>query len=249
MQTRWIRRLAGVTGLVAVVSLAQAADPVVPAATASALIKQDIAFLQKGLAKEPQRKQLPGLKATAIMVAAFAQEQMSGPDAAKMAALRDQALKVADLLAAKDYAKAKDAAKALDTPPAATSTGKVEIHKHAKFDISEAMAPYRSVRSGGMDMERNIRKQSKDPSDMALIKDLAAHSIILGEFTRHLPTGQASANAARLKKWEAYSDESISHAKDVLAEAGKAKPDKAILKKKLVVLDTSCTNCHNEYRD
>lgn len=249
MQTRWIRRLAGVAGLVAVVSLAQAADPVVPAATASAIIKQDIAFLQKGLAKEPQRKQLPGLKATAIMVAAFAQEQMAGPDAAKMAALRDQALKVADLLAAKDYAKAKDAAKALDAPPAAASTGKVEVHKHAKFDISEAMAPYRSARSGGMDMERNIRKQSKDASDMALIKELAGHSIVLGEFTKHLPTGQASANAARLKKWEGYSDEMIAHSRDVLAEASKPSPDKAVLKKKLLVLDASCTNCHNEFRD
>ncbi|MCZ2340295.1 MAG: hypothetical protein LC104_00690 [Bacteroidales bacterium] len=249
MQTRWIRRLAGITGLVAVVSLAHAAESAIPAATASDIIKQDIAFLQKGLAKEPQRKQLPGLKATAIMVAGLAQEQMTGPNTAKMAALRDQALKVADLLAAKDYAKAKDAAKALDTPPASTATAKVEVHKHAKFDISEAMAPYRSSRSGGMDMERNIRSQSKSASDLTLIKDIAGHSVILGEFTKHLPTGQAAVNAARKKKWEDYSDEMIKHSKEILAEASKASPDKAALKKKLVVLDTSCTNCHNEFRD
>lgn len=248
MRTRSIRRLAGIAGFVAVVGLATAAETAVPETTAAELIKQDIALLQKGLAKEPQRKQVPGLKATAMMIAYYAQQQTAGPKGAEMAGLRDQALKVAEALAAKDYAKAKDAAKALGTP-ATGAKDPVELHKMHKIDISEIMAPFRSERSGGLNIERDIRNQAKNITDIKLVAAIGGRTIALGEYTLHLPTGQATANAARKKKWDDYTKEMINHAKEIVMEADKPSPNKDMLKKKLIALDASCTNCHNDYRD
>jgi hypothetical protein len=248
MRIRSIRRLAGLAGVAAVIGLATAAETTIPESTTAELIKQDIAFLQKGLAKEPQRKQVPGLKATAMMIAYYAQQQLGGPKAAEMAGLRDQALKVAEALAAKDYAKAKDAAKALSSP-ATGPTNPVELHKMHKIDISEIMAPFRSDRSGGMNIERDIRAQAKTVTDIPLVATIAGRTVAIGEYTLYLPTGQAAANPARKKKWEDYTKEMLGHAKEIVSEASKPSPDKALLKKKLQALDASCTNCHNDYRD
>ena len=249
MPIRWIRRLAGVAGVVAIVGLTTAAETAIPKKTSDALVAEDIAFLQKGLAKEPQRKELPGLKATAMMVAAHAQAQMTGPNAAKMAGLRDQALKVAAALDEKEYGQAKEAAQGLENPPPSQSTKPVELHKMHDFEIDEVMAPFRSGRSGGMEIERNLRKESRTATDVKLIEAIAGRTAILGEFTKKMPTGQAAANPARLKKWEDYSDDMIGHAKAITEETAKPTPDMELLQKKLLVLDASCTNCHNDYRD
>ena len=247
--TRWIRRLAGVAGVVAVVGLTTAAETALPKKTADALVTEDIDFLQKGLAKEPQRKEVPGLKATAMMIAAHAQSQMTGPDAAKMAGLRDQALKVAAALGEKEYGQAKEAAQGLTSPPPSKATEPVELAKMHDFDIYEVMAPFRSGRSGGMEIERDLRKESRTVTDVEKVAAIAGRSAVLGEFTKKMPTGQAAANPARLKKWEDYSDDMIGHAKAITEETAKPSPDKEVLKKKLLALDASCTNCHNDYRD
>jgi cytochrome c556 len=65
-----------------------------------------------------------------------------------------------------------------------------------------------------------------------------------------MPAERATANAANLKKWEGYSNDTQKLASEIAAEAGKgAGANKDGLAKSLKALDASCTACHNEFRD
>ena len=122
MQTLWIRSPIAIVGLVVGLWLVTTATPArepVPAEISGALIDGDIAFLQKGLNKPngraPDAAAVPTLKATAMMIALYAQNNFSGPNSDAMAALRAQALKVAEALAKKDYKAAAREADKLKT--------------------------------------------------------------------------------------------------------------------------------------
>jgi hypothetical protein len=243
VRTQWFRRLAGVAGLLAGVWLATAAsaDSPVPDPIAGKLTEANIAYLQKGLEKMPEKPMIPTLKAVAMMIALHA-------DGKGDAALRDQALKVADAIAKKDFAAAKTEAGLLNNPPK-SSKKDVKLHEQAKFELAEVMSVYRNS-PRGLNIEKDIRAQAKGVTDVKLVGDLAAHTLLTGEYTLKLPAENAAANAANKKKWDNYTNDMNKIAKEVADEAAKgAKADKAKLKTGLGKLDASCTNCHNDFRE
>ncbi len=257
MQTLWIRRFVGGAGLVAGLMFAVAATetsakaptPLPPVVTGK-MIDGDIAFLQKGLAKAPDKAAVPTLKATAMIIALYAQNNLTGDDAAAMAALRAQALKVVEAIAKKDFKAASTEAGKLKSPPASTDTKALKLHELHKFELSEVMSAFRNA-PRGLNIEKDIREQAKAKApDAKLSGEVAAHSILLGEFMSAMPSEKAAANPANKKKWDGYTSDMTKLAKDIVDESAKGdKADKALVKSKLSKLDGSCTACHNEFRE
>ncbi|HET6576433.1 MAG TPA: cytochrome c [Fimbriiglobus sp.] len=244
MRNLWIRRLTAVAGLVAAAWLAagSAADDALPPDLVKGMAARDIAYLQKELSKVPEKRAVPTLKATAMLLALYAQDTGQG-------ALRDQALKVAGALAKKDYAGAKTAAAGLKLG-AAGKVAPVKLHEMHNFDLAELMSTYRNATVGGRNVEKDIRKQGKAVTDTQLVGDIGARVVLVSHYALKMPAERATANAANRKKWEGYSNETQKLASEIASAAAKgAGADKAALAKKLKALDASCTACHNEFRD
>jgi hypothetical protein len=251
VHTRWIRRLTGGAGLLAAAWLATASAAPLPAEVTGKLIEADIAYLQKNLEKPPEKRAVGTLKSVAMLIALQAQNEMAGKDGPKMAALRDQALKVAEALAKKDFAAAKAAADGL-SKPSGGAMKPVKLHEQAKFDLAELMSVFRLAKVGGLNIEKDIRDQAKKETelDVKLVGELGAHSNLVGQYALEMPAENAAANPANKKKWDGYTQDMMKLSGEVSTEAAKgAKADKAKLKSLLGKLDASCTACHNEFRD
>ena len=143
MRTQWFRRLAGVAGLFAMAWLA--AGPSVTAAdvdtsgTSPNVIEADIAYLQKALEKTPEKRAVPTLRAAAMNLALAG----SGD-------LRDQALKVADAVAKKDYAGAKAAAAKLTPGSGGGKAGRSSSSgRGGRTGNESALPPVRTVSVNG----------------------------------------------------------------------------------------------------
>lgn len=247
MRNPWIRRLTASAGLLAaawlcVAPTGTAADTKLPPDVATGLVERDIAYLQKELAKTPEKRAVPTLKTTAMLLALHAQESGQG-------GLRDQALKVAEALAKKDYAAAKTAAAGLK-PGAAGKADAVNLHEKHNFDLAELMSVYRNSTVGGRNMEKDIRTQAKKVTDPKLLADLGARIVLVSHYTAKMPAEKAAANPSNKKKWDGYSNDTEKLAAEVATEAAKgAGANNTDLAKKLKALDASCTACHNEFRD
>ena len=260
MRNQWIRRLAGGTGLLAVACLAvagtgSAAEGQLPEGLAEKVIAADIAYLQKELAvKTPEKQVVPSIKATAMLLALAAQNNMAGKDADKMAALRDQALKVAELVSKKDYAGARKAAEALSNPPpAAGGKAPLELHKMHGFELHELMSVFRQYETktrklGGRDLEKDVKDiaRKKKDADPARVAEIGAQVVLIGQYTLHLPNDEGQ---AKKKDWDRYTNEMIQIGRDLAATATKGKADPAALQKKVYALDANCNACHGEFRD
>jgi cytochrome c556 len=249
--THCIRRLAGGAGLFAAAWLitasteTTAADTVaLPANVTQKVISADIAFLQKGLSKMPQKREVPTLKAVAMLLALQGQNHLSEP---KMAALRDQALKVGAAIAQKNYTAAKAEAAKLASPPTATSKGPLILAEQNKFDLAELMSMFRNDRVGGLNIEKDLRAQAKKVSDVDLAGVIGGRSATAAEYAIQLPPSDAV--GAKKKQWDDWCNEMKKLGEEIAAEAGKgASADKAALAKKLAALDANCTACHNVFR-
>lgn len=248
----WLRRVLGLGGLCAAVSLAVAADgpaaaDPLPPDLAAKVIADDIAMLQKDIGKADKVK-LYALKGTAMMIALHAQNNMEGADADKNAALRDQALKLAGAIAKKDKAAMKSAADGLSTPTGGAKTP-VDIVKQHDFDIAEAMSPFKKA-PRGQNIEADIRTQAKNVTDVEKAGALGVRSALYGEFAAALkPADKAKPGSAQERLWDSSSKDMIALGREIAAEAAKgAKADKAVLKTKLAKLDAACTACHNEFK-
>ena len=249
MRLTWIRRLIAVAGLGAAVALtlpttSPAGDPL-PAAVAGALLEEDIATLQKGLAKKPDNTQINTYHGLAMLLALHGQSNAGGPDGAKMAGLRDQAIKIAEALNKKNFAAAKKAAEALRNPGSGSSAA-VKLHETAEVDVGVIMAPFRNA-PRGLNWEKDIKAQSKKVTDVKLVGSLAAHSALAAEYTVLLPVPEAT--GAKKKVWDDSVKDQSKLSQEIVAEAARGdKADRAKLQKLLVRLDGACTACHNDFK-
>jgi cytochrome c556 len=248
VRNQWIRRLAGGTGLLAAAWLAVAAtgssaQDKLPQDIVRGTVEKDIAYLQKELAKMPEKRAVPTLKTTAMLIALYAQDHQKFD-------LRDQALKVAEALSKKDFAGAKQAADGLAKPAGSGKAEEIQLHEMYDFDLAELMSAYRNATVGGLNIEKDIRTQAKGVTDVKLVGDQAVRTVLIGRYTHKFPTDKATANQANMKKWEGYTNDTLKLAREIAEEAAKGdQADKAGLGKRLKSLDASCTACHNEFRD
>lgn len=136
-------------GFVAVTELSAAS---VTADDFKAILDHDSAHLLKQLKDgSPDKKGIIQSKATAMLIAMYAQKQMDGKDKTRdqqLATLRDNAVKVAEAVSSKKYKDAVEAAKLLSLKTAANPSAKTEaidLSKLAKFEMFELMSPLKKT--------------------------------------------------------------------------------------------------------
>ena len=253
MSNQWIRCVVGATGLlllmwvVTPVSLTAAKDEL-PAGIGANTIAADVAFLEKGLSKDPQKREIPTLKAVAMLLALHAQNNLDGKDGDKMAALRAQALKIAEALAKKDIAGAKTAAAGLSDPKGGDKKP-LKLDTMHKLDLDEVMSCFRKSTVGGLNIEADIRSSAKAVTDPKAIGILAGRVNAVAEYTQAFAPDNAK-DGAKKKQWDEWSKEMGVISKDIATEAAKGdKASKPELSKKLKALDTNCTACHNVFKN
>ena len=239
MTTRSLRRAALLAGLFAAAAVAPAAESL-PESASQKTMKADVEFLQKGLGKTPQKREIPTLKAAAMLLALNAQESKG--------AYREQALKVADSVAKKDFAGAKTAADAFADAKDAPGEPKPLVTL-AKFELAEVMSCFRASTVGGMNLEKDIKAYGKKLGDPAQAEVVAGRVALIAVYTKQLPPAEA-AGEAKKKQWDEWSDEMGTIARQIATDAGKgASADKPALEKQFVKLNANCNACHTAFRN
>jgi hypothetical protein len=243
-----IRLFAAALGLSAGAWLTATAREPLPTGVTDKLIEGDIAFLQKQLDKAtPEKRALPTIKATALLLAVYAQDNLVGVKAEAMAGLRAAALKVADAVAKKDYAAAKAAAAGLKDAKGGDAKP-LDLSKQGKISLEEVMSAFRKGTVGGRNIEADLKAQAKSLSDVGLAAEIGGRSAAIAHLTESLPL--AGTTGAKAKQWTDLTKEMKDLGTKLATEAGK---DKAADKKKVTELlnklEKNCTDCHKVFRD
>ncbi len=243
-----LRRMLVAAGIAAYVGVwavgpSGAKDPL-PAGAAAAQVEADIKYLQAGLAAKKKNTLTP-LKSSAMLLALNAQNQLDGKDGAKMAGVRDQALKVAAELgkAEPDWDAAAKAAATLGT---ATGDAKkvVKLHEQNEFDVHDLMTVFKPKNRGGRGLEDDTIKFAKTVADAKAAGEVANLMALIGQYCVLMPP--ADAPDANKKKWADYSKEMVKAGAEASETAGKG--DKPAIVKKFQAVDQNCKNCHNVFR-
>ncbi len=252
-------RMGGAAAVALMATAIVTAEPVLSAAQSGKVIEADLAHLGK-LVDLAKTKRVGGrVKSASVLLALYAQDHLAGKDGAKMAALRDGALKIAGK--AKSSSAVTKSAAELATDVAALAklsagsgdakpTDLKKIIEETSLDLMDVMDLFSSSIGGGMNIERDIREMKKDgPKGMDEAYLLAVRTAYISDLTLHLPNEMASSGAGK-KSWDGYTMDMKKFSMEIALEAAKGdKGDKDKIKAAAGKLDASCTNCHNKFRD
>ncbi len=163
-------------------------------------------------------------------------------------AVKGQSAKVLLALDKKDYTAAAEAAKGLSSPKVDAEAVKAIA---GKYDLEDVMSQFRLARSGGMNIEKDIRDANKSGSIEGKAAELiGARSAALAVHTEKLPNDKAKTNAALTSRWEKYTKDMAGAGTELVVEGGKGpKADSKKLIMLMKKLDASCSNCHNDFRN
>lgn len=243
----------------ALLSSAGAADPATDAEF-RAMVDQDAKIIQQAAdavdkAANPKEKKVvarnagSGIKSSALLMAEYANERITGTNKAadaQAAAIRDEALKIYKLAADGNLKGAAAAAKELGTVKPAAEAKKIDILKDlGEVTQKEVMDNLKKTSQFGTNAEADIianaKKATAKPADTVLI----AHRVLaMGELNKVVVKAD---NAADKKKWEEYNTKMIQTTEALLA-AGKKKTSAADLAKAYTAVNASCTACHDDFK-
>jgi hypothetical protein len=229
--------LAAACGVV-VSQTATSAD--LPKDAVKAAVAADVATLQKQLDElgTTQKKNLAvGGRGIALILMNYGDEPTKAQAAKVYAGLK---------LKEKDYKAGIEAAKGLSSPPAGGKFDPKAIE--GTFELHDVMHPFSMSKSGGLNIEKDIRDLNKagkvDAKDAMVLGSRVA---ALADYTLKLPNEKALTNASMKTKWERWAKD-MGASGAALAEAG-AKNDAKGMMSQLKKMDASCSNCHNDFRD
>lgn len=214
---------------------ATAAPVALPPAAAKAVTAADVADLQKraetiAAAPEKNKGAIRTAKAIALMLGVYGD-----------AATKSQATAVAAALDKKDYKGAAELAKGLSAPKGGPA---------AKFEygLEDVMSPFRIAKSGGLNIEKDIRDAIRDGKiDGKAAELIGARSAALASYTEEMPNDKAKSNPAMTARWKKYAKDMAAAGKDLATQG--AKGDAKALVGTLKKLNAACTNCHSDFRD
>jgi len=259
-----LRTLVGCAALAAglwVITGASAAPPDVPELPKESVKKAaeaDLKFLQERLADLAKKeaagaKLLDGQVKPALGVALTL--SVYG-DALGDAALKADAVKVAEAIVKKDFKTADALAKKLAVKPgAAGKAGALPAPFKSEVMLAGVMSPFRGGSVGGLNIDRDIKDMTKANNpikiDPAAVEILAVRSAVINSYGFHHANDKAKVKPANQQKWEKYATDSIDMSKQLAVEAAKGpgKANETKLKTLLSNLNGRCTACHNDFRD
>lgn len=254
-----LRTLSGAAVLAAglwLLSAADAAPPTFKSDSYKKAAEADIAFLQKRLndlaaAEEPKDGQRKPAITAAMTLAAYA-------EALGDANLKADALKLAQAVIDKKVKDAAEMAKKLSVKPGTPSKG--DLPKLKGFDVELAMNAFRNAKTGGLNLERDIKDMITDKADAkkpvvpAEVEVLAVRSGLMMAYAADMhydgkyPSGLAVSPATKAE-WTKWMRESVDLTREIADEAAKGeKANVATIVAALKKLDAKCYECHNKYR-
>ncbi len=250
--------LAGIVGLSSDSSVTAQGGNAVPEEEFKTLVDQDIknieAMVEVGKKKGAANisKASRSIKSSSMMIAAYAQSRIGskGANDAKLASLRDQAIKVGAAAGMKNFAAADNLVKLLkaNAVDPKANTKKIDlVAAVGEFDIEELMYQFKKTSVGGLGVEEEIKAQAKKatikPAEAAA---LAQRVLAVADYCEIVGIN-GGFNASKPKKaWDDYNKDMRAAAKDVIAAA--AKKNAADLKDAFNKLDRSCVACHDKFK-
>jgi hypothetical protein len=227
--------------------------PVLPDDVFVKLVAEDAKAIKDGLAKAPDKKMVNKAKASALMIAIYAQGAANKPGgkAAEMAGLRDEALKVAKAIEANNLDDAK--AKVDGLKPGGAAAGKAgPMAVHDGFEIDLVMQQFKPERGGGLETEKKLlgfvnKRSGYTPADYQAMVPVLYRIAAIAQPTEALaPAPMGQKDPAKWVKWSQEMGELAVAAAEL---ARKPKPDDKAVKTALKNLEANCTTCHTLFRD
>jgi hypothetical protein len=224
-------------------------DPL-PVSDLKALIQHDAELVNKALVKLTKNNDKRA-KAGALLIAAYAQENLKGKDGHQMATIRDRALAVLKALEKGDADQAKKLAADLGPGLAADKNAKAEGTDLVKLmPLDTLMKVYASERFGGFNLEKSLEELADLKGDLSAAE--AAKAALLGHknaaiallTAHHAP--EKDDGAKTKASWVDFSKDTRGAAL-ALAAAAKSKSGDAIAKA-AQKLSAACTKCHDVFR-
>ena len=224
------------------------------------IINAAVASVEKAEAKGKkvaEKNAGSGIKSSALMIAGYANARIDGKKAdadGKSAAIRDTAIKIYKLAAAKDFKGVAEAAKTFANPTPAAGAKKMDLAALVKelgatpeqeVSQKEVMHNFLKKEQHGTNIEADIIANSKKavakPADINL---MAQRLMIMAEYNKIVIKAD---NADGKKMWAEYNDKMIK-AVEGLQATTKKKTSAADLAKAFTAVDGSCKACHDDFK-
>jgi len=229
---------------------ADAAAPVLPDADYPKLVEFSSGVIRAALQAKADRRAAERARTAAIMIAAYAQQNLAGMDGPQRAALRDAALDLARLIKTKEFDKAL---KQLEALPAVKADAKAKREKLPlavkAIDLDDLMNQFRQSARGGLDIEARLDDLGAIAGGSLPEKeldDLLVRQAYLIAVAADITAEYTPEDKDKVKTWQAYAAGMRQQA-GALAAAAKAKDGKAAFRA-LEQLNQVCAKCHKDFR-
>jgi Cytochrome C' len=229
---------------------AEAPPPVLPDADYPRLVAFSADVIRTALKGKPDKRAAERARTAAVMIAAYAQQNLSGRDGQQRATMRDAALELAALIKAKEFDKAL---KQLDALPNVKADAKVKKEKlkmiGAAIELDDLMAQFRQPARGGLGIEVRLDDLGAAEGGTVPAKeldDLLLWQAYLVAVAAEITAEHTPEDKDKVKNWQTYAAAMRQHA-STLAAAAKAKEGKAAFRA-LEQLNQACAKCHKDFR-
>jgi hypothetical protein len=257
LHQRWL--VARNTGLLLALALflvapGGAADPkgpLVPDSDYPKLVKRSVKGIQDALkGGKPAEEQASKARTAAVLIAAYAQLNLEGPDGQQRATVRDAALKVANLVKSGKYDEAAKLAGTLPTLKADPSAKKEKVKIGDEYvTFADLMHQFRPNKEGGWGIYGHLYKLQtamkpvlpREEVNENFVLEAQQVAVTADLALSNLPKGKPKEFQTNLENMRAGGVE--------LAEALKDKDAARVAPDALQKLTTACFGCHKTFRD
>ncbi|HVK12506.1 MAG TPA: cytochrome c, partial [Gemmataceae bacterium] len=244
------------------VYLGQAGAADAPAEEFPVIVDQDAKILARGIAavekanekakKNVERNAANGAKSSAMYLATIANDSIAAQSTdlgkAKVAAIRDAAVRLYKAASEKDFKGIADAAKGLN-PTEVGGAKKIDLSKaFPEATPKDVMHNFLKYDQYGMNGEADIIAQGGKKKVASLRPEQTvaiAHRVIaMHDLSKTISSAEGG---AKKKEWDDFNDKMLKAGTDLLA-AGRAKKTGPELSKAFQAVDASCKACHNVFK-
>ena len=220
-------------------------SPLLPDADYPKMLQRNVKSIQAVLKGSPGEALQEKARTDAVMIAAYAQQNLEGSDGQQRATVRDAALKVADLIKAKKFAEAAKLAGDLVQAKGRPSAKKEKLKLMDKYiTYTDLMHQFRLPTDGGWGIFGHLQQLQTNEDYLVMPRQEINEKFILEIYQVVVTANLAHQHMHKggPKEWDQYSTELQKFAID-LAETLKTKDTKAA-PVALSKMTTTCFNCH-----
>jgi hypothetical protein len=208
--------------------------PILPAEEYTKLIQSELKLIKDALKEKVTKKEINKARTSAVMLAHYAQSQgFNG--------LRDEALKVQDLLTKNKINDAKSWADSF-MPKFEKGGDSKPVELHTILDIDDLMHQFGR---GGLSLEKRLGDLRKKTTDMNEAAEVAARIATIAQLTEAYAPDR-DLGQKKKASWVKWSNNMRDAAVRMLAATKKSPAE---VQKAAGAVETSCSDCHSVFRE